>query len=106
MNDRTECGSSTKAVQEPTKGEQLLSMARRMASEAEALSKMAEERLSSISTPVTTTGIGSLVTTSMPSEKPMPERPWPPYFNELRDILKDISSSIIATKKTINKVEL
>ncbi|MEN6320727.1 MAG: hypothetical protein ABFD82_18465 [Syntrophaceae bacterium] len=102
MNERNEGCEETK---EPTKGEQLLSMARRIASEAEVLSKMTEDKLNSISTPVPTTGIGSLVV-PMSNETPMPERPWPPYFDELRDILKDISSSIIATKKTINRVEL
>lgn len=78
-------------------GQQLLDMAKRMASEAEVTATLVQDRLSPIARmpePKDVCKLGEI------------EQAWPPYFGEFRDVLQDISRSIRSIKATINDVEL
>ncbi|MFA5753111.1 MAG: hypothetical protein WC910_08585 [Bacteroidales bacterium] len=98
MNE-TALGCECKSTKEQSVGGQLLDMARRIASEAEIMSKATEDKLSPI--------------TKMPEPKvavmdetKAGQQVWPPYFDEMRAILKDIARFIRDTQRTIKRVEL
>lgn len=99
MNETMLNTGTCSATKEPSTGEQLLAMARRIGSEAEGLAEMAENKLS----PFTTQPTPEI---SSDCEKQAPERIWPPYFDEMRAILNDISKSVLVTQRAIKRVEL
>jgi hypothetical protein len=100
MNE-TALGCECKSTKEQSVGGQLLDMARRIASEAEAMSKGAQDKLSPISgMPEPKPELG------IPNDTKAMQRAWPPYFDEMRAILRDISKSIVAVQRTIKRVEL
>ena len=100
MNE-TALGCECKSTKEQSVGGQLLDMARRIASEAEVMSKATEDKLSPITKmPEPKPELG------MPMEAKAMQQPWPPYFDEMRAILKDIARFIRDTQRTIKRVEL
>ena len=99
MNETMLNTSACGATKEPSTGEQLLSMARRIASEAEAVAKHAQDKLSPLM-------VSDSPMNVIPDNKAELQRAWPPYFYEIRCILQDISASIVTIKRTINRVEL
>jgi len=100
MNE-TALGCECKSTKEQSVGGQLLDMARRIASEAEVMSKATEDKLSPITKmPEPKPELG------MPMEAKAMQQPWPPYFDEMRAILKDIARFVRDTQRTIKRVEL
>jgi hypothetical protein len=99
MNETALNMGACSPTKESSTGEQLLSMARRIASEAEAMSKEAQDKLSPISR------IAEPVVGAMADAKNL-QQVWPPYFEEIRAILNDISKSVLVTQRTIKRVEL
>ena len=98
MNE-TALGCECKSTKEQSVGGQLLDMARRIASEAEIMSKATEDKLSPI------TKMPEPKVEVMDDVKAM-QQAWPPYFDEMRAILKDIARFVRDTQRTIKRVEL
>ena len=98
MNE-TALGYECRTAKEQSIGNQLLDMARRIASEAEAMSKEAQDKLSPISR------MAEPVVGAMADAKNL-QQVWPPYFEEIRAILNDISKSVLVTQRAIKRVEL
>ena len=84
-----------------TPGEKILHIAGTLLKEAEALEAMSAKRLH----PIVRPDMKDVDDEAKETGKAV-ESPWPPYFDELRILLRGISASIRAIRRTIEHVDL